>query len=145
MITAENRSAEAVAYRRVRHLALRRVADETVVMDLRRRVIFGVNDAAAWLLSNLDHPRTTDRLARRLQIVGADPRTALAQLEGFLAELVAHGLLEASPDPTGDEPEPPPPLVSSAAPAVLWREQLELVTHAPSPSNRIGIDPQCSQ
>lgn len=114
-------------YRRVAHLACRRVLDETIVLNLRGRVALGLDDCGAWLLEQLAQPRRAGDLATAL---GA----GVEEIESFLDTLQELGVIEAAP-PTACEP--PAAVGRSGRPAVLWRERMEAVAGA-TPSNLPG-------
>ena len=130
-----------VTFRRAEHLAWRRVVDETVVLDLESRRVFGLAAEAAALLAALAAPRNLTELVRQLA-ADEDEATAGARLSRSLAELCAEGLVVAegaaalacAGSRAGD----------AAEPAVLWQEQLEEVTQQVSPPMQIG-NPQCLQ
>ena len=128
-----------MSYRRTRHLAWRKILEETVVIDLKSRQALAVNDSGAWILDALDRPRTSAALARGLSAAAA---TGSDDVERFLEQLVRGGLAEPSSD-VSDATELPPPPVPGEAPRILWQEPLEAVVHA-SPSMNIG-EPTCNQ
>jgi hypothetical protein len=155
-------------YRRVAHLAWRAVGEETVVLDLHARVLYGLDASGGRLLAALDAPLSTAELAARLAAVApADlPAPSAQALDGFLGELVAAGLVE--PAAPADEPHAAAPVAapvvapaaaspslpdavdgltaalsaSATSPRLLWREQLQEITHQISPTQQIG-NPQC--
>lgn len=99
--------------RRSDRVSWRRLGDETVVLDLRRRRVFGLNAAGSdvWhaLHGNAD-PETLRELA------GGERET----LEAFLAELAENGLVTGNaPDPSS-RPRPHP----GPAPRICWQEPL---------------------
>lgn len=156
-------------YRRATHLAWRRVVEETVVLDLRARVLFGLSSDAAAVLAELARPQDAAELARRL--------AGVAEVSAIVAELAAAGLVEVCPEgtapsadgfgmaagpaglaahdavpvadgepastlPGADRAAPGASEPAAAAAAIRWREQLAEVTHQFSPPMAIG-NPQC--
>lgn len=123
------------ALRRAEHLAQRRVGEETVVLDLRSRRVYGFNGEAGELLEALKAGSATAALCARA--AGRE-----AALRAFLAELVELGLVVAG--------EPAPAGAADAAgterawvdPRLLWREDVARVTHQISPPQAI-TNPQC--
>lgn len=108
-----------MGYRRAPHVAWRKVGEETVLLDLHRNRIFGLNAPGGAVWSALDE--SGDALAA---MHGAAGETARA----FLAELAAAGLVEeaASPHPAATA-APQPALPAHDRPAIVWQEGLELV------------------
>ncbi len=122
--------------RRVDHLAQRRVGEETIVVDLRRSRVYGLNPAGGELLDALRVGRETAELAAWAAEGGG------GELAGFLAEMLAAGLIRAGE--SAGEVEPAPALAGppSGAPRLLWREEVARVTHQTSPPQAI-TNPQC--
>ena len=55
-------------YRTRSDLARRRVLEETVVVQLSRRTVYGLDEQAAWVLRALEHPRTVSELREGLSV-----------------------------------------------------------------------------
>ena len=136
-------------YRRVRHLAWRTLFDETVVLDLRQRLVFGLNAAAARVLAALETPCAVATLARSAGDAGG------AALAAFVEELRASGLVETVGDDvaaaarraasvTAVPPAAVPPEADDQRPRVLWQEPLGTLAFQASPPMEIG-DIQCIQ
>jgi hypothetical protein len=116
-----------VGWRRGGHLAWRRIGEEAVLLDLERRVVYGLNlDGAAvldWLAEPRRAPPTDGALGR------------------FLARLAADGLLELTA--ADDESLPAATVID---PQVLWAEPLAtFALQCPSPSlpQSVCFDPGC--
>jgi hypothetical protein len=108
-----------MGYRRATHVAWRQVGDETVLLDLHRNRIFGLNAPGGTLWAAL-HERG-DAIQR---LEGAPGESARA----FLAELAAAGLVEESTTPLTVVTDcQPPSLPEGARPAIAWQEGLELI------------------
>jgi len=75
-------------YQRARNTAWRRVHDQTIVLDVVGRHLYGLNETAARLWEALDAPRDAATLAGMLSASEDD-------VIGFLGELQREGLIEA--------------------------------------------------
>lgn len=120
------------ALRRADHLAQRRVGEETVVLDLRSRRVYGFNAEAGELLEALKAGRATAALCARA--AGRE-----ATLRAFLAELVELGLAVAGEAAPADAASAERAWVD---PRLLWREDVARVTNQISPPQAI-TNPQC--
>lgn len=107
-------------YRRSRSLAWRRIVDETVVLHLRDRMAFGLNEPGARVLEALSEPRSLAWL-RRLCGSEVDPR----RVEAFLSDLVEHELVERCDDAPVEAPTEQH--VLGERPQILWSELLPAV------------------
>jgi hypothetical protein len=115
------------AWRRARHLAWRRLGEEAVLLDLHRRVVYGLNEAAATVLEWLAEPRRAP---------SAGP------LLGFLERLRTDGLIEPADEGGGE----PPALTGE--PRVLWEESLQTLAQQggclpASQPQSLCLDPSC--
>lgn len=113
-------------WRRGDHLAWRRIGDEAVLLDLQRRVVYGLNLAGAAVLDWLAQPRRAPQ--------------ADSTLGRFLARLAADGLVE--PAGGGDDAS----FAAADDPQVLWEEPLAtFALQCPSPSlpQSVCFDPGC--
>jgi len=114
---------------RARHLAWRTIGDETVVLDVRRGLVFGLDQPGGEIWHRLDGNSSPAELTEKPD-----------GLDHFLHELGRRGLLEALP------PEPPtdssPPVGS--LPRVLWQDRLHDVCQQFSAASRPGQGPGCS-
>jgi len=117
-------------YRRAPNLAWRKVVDDTIVVDLEKRHVVGLNDAGAWVLEALEQPRSSAELAEALA-------TDAVTTGDFLTSLTEAGVIEAVAAGPGESSLPVIDTARFAAPRVLWRETLEAVVHV-SPSMDVG-------
>lgn len=119
-------------YRRARQAAWRKIAGETVLLDLERKRMYGLNPVAGRLWQVLETAENLGDLRRR--VVG-DVATGFgnSEVEAFLTELVELGLAvegrgepkaveDGEPSVTLEEPEG-----DLDAPAILWREEVEQI------------------
>ena len=92
-------------YQRVKHVAWRRVGEETVIVNLGRRRMLAVNEAggAVW------------------DAVVAGVSALPGEATSFLADLEAEGIVERV---AAEEAEVPVAVFPDGAPTVLWREEL---------------------
>ena len=136
-------------YRRARQTAWRTIAGETVLLDLERKRMYGLNPAAANLWHALEAAGDRSELLR-LAAGGGEPAFSQRQVAAFLEELVDLGLVEERPpaaeSPAVGESGPPAAVEPQEAlepPAVLWREDVEQIagTCAMFPSQ----NPLCTQ
>jgi hypothetical protein len=141
------------------------VGEETVVLDLRERVLYGLDERGGHLFSSLDEPRSAGELAARLGAgrPAADETAPAQAVASFLGELLEAGLIEpVATAPAADQPATAavaakaasapgssaagapkrPARLGHAGPRLLWREQLQEITHQMSPTQQIG-NPQC--
>lgn len=81
---------------RVRRNVLHRpVADEVVVFDLDSQLVHGLDGVAAFVWQRLaDEPTLVELTAAVVERFAVDEATATADLERFVAELGAAGLVE---------------------------------------------------
>ncbi len=124
--------------RRARQTAWRTIAGETVLLDLERKRMYGLNPTGAGIWLALEADADAGELLR----VMTDGRPAPFggdEIESFLAELVTLGLAEAGPlglaeetrYPVLERRDPPtPPAIEPPElepPAILWREEVEQI------------------
>jgi hypothetical protein len=120
-------------------VAQRRVGEETVVLDLRRGRVYGLNPSGGEVLELLRGGSSVSELRAWAAAAGDGEST----LEPFLATLVEHGLAV----PAADSGEPvaaaaPRGVTPWIAPRLLWHEDAARVTHQTSPPQQI-TNPQC--
>jgi len=125
--------------RRVDRLAQRTVGDETVVLDLDRSWVHGLNPSGGRLLDLLRQP-TTDR-ALRSWAEAAGGAEAVAEVDDFLVALGRLGLVEEPAEP-GAERNLERLEGAWAPPRVVWSEPVARVTNQTSPPQIITV-PQC--
>ncbi len=116
-----------VKYRRARQTAWRTIADETVLLDLEHKRMYGLNPAAAAVWLALDDAGGG----------GGDQAFGEPGVAAFLDELLALGLAEERRLTAADDPEPAaePPAAAPPdpgpdtlePPAILWREDVEQI------------------
>ncbi len=108
--------------RRAAHVAWRKIGDETVVMNLRARMLVGLNPAGGFLWHALDGQRGVDDLAELVAQAGG--REAV---EPFLGRLRDAGLLAGDGDPPEAAAVPQPyPSPGTLPPEVVWTEEVRL-------------------
>ena len=122
--------------RRVDHLAWRTILDETLVLDLRRRMAFGLNEAGSRLLSWLERVRAVDGRFDRL------PAELRDGVGAFLRRLEEERLVDVNPGDGSQEEGDPPAL--EEIPRILWSEPLPRLAQQLSPPMEIG-NVQCIQ
>ncbi len=114
-----------VRYRRAEHTASRAIAGETILLDLRRKVMYGLNETAAFLWQALATGEDLDRLGR----LTADSEGSIdvSVLESFCEELSALGLVRpAEPgEPSSSVDVSPPGTLSP--PRILWQEEVRQI------------------
>ena len=132
----------------VRHLARRRIEDEVIVLDLHRSRIYGMNPSAGAVLEALQRPQTVPQIAAHITPAGTAESTVCGELERFVAELAALGLIARCPtvaeaEATAPGPAPAPAIAAAwTPPALLWQEEVARVTNQISPPQQIG-NPAC--
>jgi hypothetical protein len=106
-----------MGFRRVTHVAWRKVGEETVLVDLRTNRIFGLNEAGGALWACLDESG----------VAWSSLESEHSQMaQAFLAQLAAEGLVDEVTLPQVPAPaEEVPPVVPSSPPAIAWQESLE--------------------
>ncbi|MEM8962599.1 MAG: PqqD family protein [Acidobacteriota bacterium] len=110
--------------RRGTHTAWRQIGDDTVVLDLRGKRMFGLNASAGAIWHALDNVESIDALA---DVFGDLDRSAI---EAFVDQLGEHGLLAEGPVAVQDDlpfSEPVAPLVDLTPPAIIWSEAIPKV------------------
>lgn len=122
-------------YRRSRQAAWRTIADETVVLDLERKRMYGLNPAAACIWQALGRDEGPGDLLRAIAGEG-EPPFGEREITTFLNELVSLELVEEQPLPIegGDERAGSieassnfGPLDELEPPGILWREDVEQI------------------
>jgi len=110
-------------YRRAAHTAWRTIADETIVLDLESKRMFGLNPAAAFVWQTLE---AMEDLAAMRRAMGSPAAFGIEEMEAFLDELVDLGLVQR------EEPEKRTPVALEAPgelepPRILWQEKVEQI------------------
>ncbi len=126
--------------RRTRHTAWRKIADETVLLDLEGKRMYGLNPTAAFVWQTLEAFDGPDAMLRALGASEPAPLSR-AELEAFLRQLEDLGLVTAADgrrpgDPEAGDPEaggpaagpvPVEPPAESEPPRILWQEKVEQI------------------
>jgi hypothetical protein len=106
-----------MGYCRAQHVAWRKVGDETVLVDLQRNRIFGLNQSGGTLWAALDECGGA---------VSSAPGAPGEAVRAFLLELAAAGLVDEVVGPRAATPvTQPPTLPEDAPPMIAWQEELE--------------------
>jgi len=101
------------AWRPGRHVAWRRIGEETVVIDLQGRRMYGLDAAggAVW-----------HRLAAGVAPLDGETTAAVTE---FLADLAGRGLVEEGYAEPASGPRPiPAPAPVAARPTIVWQEEI---------------------
>jgi len=110
-----------VKVRRERSVAWRTIGDETVVVHLANKMMYGLNEPGGRVWEALAEPIAIEDLERLIPAAAEDDGRARAALRAFVAELEGEGLVVC-------EPHPPAPAAApergAAFPAVTWREEI---------------------
>ena len=133
----------------VRHLARRRI-EGVIVLDLRRGRIYGMNPSAGAVLEALQQPQTAPQIAARFMPPASGAPALPGELDRFLDELAALGLIErcslsseaAASAGTAATASARAVAAPWAPPVLLWREEVARVTNQISPPMQIG-NPAC--
>lgn len=126
--------------RRAAHTAWRTLGEETIVVDLVGRRIRGLGGVGGWVWSQLDG-RPLEQLHRAVIALPDAPHDASDQLQGFLDELAAAGLVDEGP-PLAAIPATAVP-GCWISPTIAWDEALQQA--AASCGFIPGQTPLCSQ
>ncbi len=135
-------------YRRSRQTAWRTIADETVLLDLEKKQMYGLNPAAAFVWQTLEAMEDVDGVLQALSRYGATPAIGRAELEAFVEELLDLGLMEeaAPAEPPAAAGDPPADLEAPAdaePPRILWHEEVEQI--AGTCAFLPAMNPLCTQ
>jgi len=110
-----------VKVQRVRNVAWRKIGDETVVVNLGRKMMYGLNELGGRVWEALNEPVDVEILERFVLTEAGHEELARSSLRSFLAELAQEELL------LGGSPAPADPTASEGyanAPAITWREEI---------------------
>ena len=123
---------------KVPHLACRKIGEETVVLDVKSRSMFALNDDGAEALAILDCPLTASEVASRCSKGPSNEELVVQGVLSFLEELAHSGLLEKLDALASDEghfsPDSGAEHASGAetgewSPQLLWQEPLSTAVH----------------
>ena len=112
-------------YRIGRRAAWRTVGDETIVLDLETKRMYGLNESAAFLWQTISTMEDFDSMLQAMTRAES-PSFGAEILAAFCDELVELGLMEEgrSEQPVSVVIDPPADL---EPPRILWQETLERV------------------
>jgi Coenzyme PQQ synthesis protein D (PqqD) len=111
-------------FRRARDVAWRTIDDETLVIQLSRYRMYGLNAAGSRVWEALTEPAEVDRLAALTAEGETDARHRTA-LSAFLTELTTEGLLQAETTTSEAPPAVPATPEEPLLPRVMWCEEVE--------------------
>lgn len=101
---------DSAAYRRVAHVAWRRIGRETVVLDLKSKRVYALNEVGG---------EVWDAMVTEGCLVAA----TTGETAAFLAELAAHGVVEPAPA-AGGVVEVGGARPGGEPPRVIWRDDV---------------------
>ena len=140
-------------YQRSRQTAWRTIADETVLLDLEKKQMYGLNPTAAFIWQTLEATADLDTMLQALAAGGVSPEFGRDEIEAFLAELLDRGLArevvepfespEATAEPPADTPSPRKANETWDPPRILWREEVEQI--AGTCAFLPAMNPLCTQ
>ena len=134
-----------MSYCRSQSTAWRNVAGETILIDLEAKVMYGLNETAAFVWEAIETVPDLRRIARLMSDENGCPPCDVAELERFCAELEELGLLHrAEPGETiAARPVEARPPKDTSPPAILWREEVRRL--AATCAFLPGQNPLCNQ
>ena len=111
--------------RRARHVAWRRIGDETVLIHLKAKRIYVLNPSGGFFWHRLNGARGTDEILDSTAVAEL-PASAVSELDRFWEKLAEADLVEKSEssDSPADGDDRAYPLSSFVPPALVWQEQL---------------------
>lgn len=127
-------------FRLARQTAWRALAEETIVLDLETKRMYGLNESASFVWQTIEAMDDFEGMLRAM--AGAALPFGVEELAAFCDELVALDLLEAA-EPENRLPVAVEPLSDLEPPKILWQETLEQV--AASCAFLPGQNPLCNQ
>ena len=94
MIEKNTAIAENSLFSRSADIIVRRVQDETILLDLNSGIYYSLDDVGGYIWSLLDVARTPRQLADLVSAEYAvEPETAMADIAELLADLLGEGLI----------------------------------------------------
>ena len=128
--------------RRARHVAWRRIGDETVLIHLKTKRIYVLNPSGGFFWHSLDGARGTDEILDCMAVAEL-PTSAVNELDGFWEKLADAELVEKSEpsDSPADGNDRAYPLSSFVPPELVWQDQLR--NFGQSCANHGGEGPIC--
>ncbi len=138
-------------YQRSRHTAWRQIAGETVLLDLEKKKMYGLNPTTGFVWQSLETAADLDGMLAALAAGDATPALGRGDLEAFLAELLELGLVhegDALEDRSEDRPKDRPETATELPealepPCILWREEVEQI--AGTCAFLPAMNPLCTQ
>jgi hypothetical protein len=127
-------------YRLARRTAWRALADETIVLDLETKRMYGFNESASFLWRTLEAMDDFEEMLRAM--ASETPPFGAEDLASFCDQLVGLELVEEA-EPETRAPAAVEPLSNLEPPRILWQETLEIV--AASCAFLPGQSPLCNQ
>ncbi len=129
-------------YQRSPQTAWRTIADETVLLDLVKKQMYGLNPTAAFIWQNLEATDLGD-LLRDLGASGEVTAFGREELDAFLAELLDRGLAREAAGPVEPAEAAVEPPAELEPPRILWREEVEQI--AGTCAFLPAMNPLCTQ
>ena len=108
---------------RAKHVAWRKVGEDTILIHLRRKKMFGLNETGGFLWHLLDGSRSSADLRELTGTKNSEPHLE-DTIQSFLRQLEGLDLVEVADEVLGPSPLPPRPKAGSGAPEILWQEEL---------------------
>jgi len=127
-------------YRPARQTAWRALADETIVLDLETKRMYGLNESASFVWRTLEAMHDFEAMLRAMTSEALP--FGVEDLASFCDQLVGLNLLEEA-EPEKRLPAVVEPLSSLEPPRILWQETLEKV--ASSCAFLPAQNPLCNQ
>ena len=112
--------------RRAAHVAWRRVGDETVLIHLKTKKIYVLNQSAGFFWHQLDGRNASGEMLDEIALAEPLPEDARSQLDAFIDKLENADLVEAA-NGDGSKPENGAnayPLDCFVPPDMVWQEEL---------------------
>jgi hypothetical protein len=122
------------------HVAWRQLGKEFVILDLKARRVFGINEAGARVWVALDASHASEDTSHECAL-GATPAEVPAPVQAFIADLAQHGLLEPIEESRPHTGAPAPSLAGLEAPRITWSEPIATAVQQSFPF-QFG-NPQC--
>ena len=114
-------------YQRSRQAAWRTIGDETVLLDLEKKQMYGLNPTAAFIWQTLEASADLDAMLQALAAGGTSPGFGRDEIEAFLAELLDLGLARETATQVVPREAPVEPPAELEPPRILWREEVEQI------------------
>jgi hypothetical protein len=128
------------------HVAWREINGETFIIDLRTKMMYGLNATAGRVWKAIDDERQADDIARDLTVHASGNGShewARQAVGSFFHELLELGLVTGEQEEPGVATAQDPAHAGLAAPQVVWREELRAFGF--SCAFQPGTSPACNQ